>query len=181
MIIGIAGLNCSGKDTAAALLEKEGFVHISLSDIIREEAKKRGMDTSRENLIFLGNNLRTTQGPEILAKHALEQIKPNQNYVITSIRNPAEVKTLHTTEQFTLISIETPIETRWQRMKKRQRTGDGNFEQFKQREEQELTSTNPTHQQLKKVIDLKDITISNNGTINELKKQIMQVLQHRKY
>ncbi|HLC32399.1 MAG TPA: hypothetical protein VJJ82_01080 [Candidatus Nanoarchaeia archaeon] len=42
MNLGIAGDHCSGKDSAAKYLEGKGLVHISLSDFLRDKAKKRG-------------------------------------------------------------------------------------------------------------------------------------------
>ena len=40
MIIGITGSYASGKDTVASILQEKGFIHYSLSDILREELKK---------------------------------------------------------------------------------------------------------------------------------------------
>ena len=39
--IGVTGTLGSGKDTLAAYLVSKGFEHISLSDLIREELKKK--------------------------------------------------------------------------------------------------------------------------------------------
>ncbi len=43
MIIGVTGKMGAGKDTFAVYLGKKGFIHISLSDIIRQEAVARGL------------------------------------------------------------------------------------------------------------------------------------------
>jgi dephospho-CoA kinase len=58
MIIGITGPNASGKDTVADILEEKGFIHYSLSDILREELKKSNKEEIRKNLIKIGNELR---------------------------------------------------------------------------------------------------------------------------
>ncbi len=58
MIIGLVGRNAAGKGEAANYLKSKGFVYYSLSDAIREEAAKRGLEHSRDNLINLGNELR---------------------------------------------------------------------------------------------------------------------------
>ena len=68
MIIGLCGKNASGKGEAANYLITKRFVYYSLSDIIREEATKRGLQHSRENMITLGNELREKSGPSCLAK-----------------------------------------------------------------------------------------------------------------
>jgi len=51
IIIGITGTNASGKDTAADFFKAQGFNIFSLSDILREEARRRDLAISRENLI----------------------------------------------------------------------------------------------------------------------------------
>ena len=58
IIIGFTGRNGSGKTTACEMLGAKGFQYLSLSDAIREEAKRRGLAEERENLIALGNELR---------------------------------------------------------------------------------------------------------------------------
>ena len=53
MLIAVTGLNGSGKDTVANYFkEKYGFNHISLSDIVREIVKEKGLDSS--NVIYAG-------------------------------------------------------------------------------------------------------------------------------
>ena len=70
--IGVVGQNCSGKDTVAEILEAKGFQHRSLSKIIRDEATRRGMSQEREGLINLANDLRTQEGPAVLAKKTIK-------------------------------------------------------------------------------------------------------------
>ena len=41
MIIGVTGNYASGKDEVAKILQKMNFFHISFSDILREELKKK--------------------------------------------------------------------------------------------------------------------------------------------
>jgi dephospho-CoA kinase len=42
IIIGLTGRNAAGKTTAGETLGTRGFSYLSLSDVIREEAKQRG-------------------------------------------------------------------------------------------------------------------------------------------
>ncbi len=55
MIIGLTGANASGKGEAASYLKSKGFEYYSLSDILREEAKRKKIEPLRENLIKRGN------------------------------------------------------------------------------------------------------------------------------
>ncbi|MBI2338979.1 MAG: AAA family ATPase, partial [Deltaproteobacteria bacterium] len=67
MIIGLTGKNGSGKGEVAKLLTSSGFIYYSLSDVLRDELKKQGKEVTRENLIEIGNRLRTEGGPSVLA------------------------------------------------------------------------------------------------------------------
>ena len=72
MIIGLTGKNAAGKGEIANHLKSKGFVYFSLSDALREEATKRGLEHSRDNLINLGNEMRETFGNGILAKKLMK-------------------------------------------------------------------------------------------------------------
>ena len=63
IIIGLTGRNAGGKTTAGETLKAKGFYYLSLSDVIRQEARTRGLSEVRENLIALGNELRERHGP----------------------------------------------------------------------------------------------------------------------
>ncbi|MBI4017057.1 MAG: AAA family ATPase [Candidatus Aenigmarchaeota archaeon] len=174
MIISITGKYCSGKDTVADILKEKGFLHISLSDLIREEAAKRNMPATRENLILLGNELRKQFGAGVLAQRAVEGIRADKNYVITSIRNPGEVDVLKTKKDFVLVNIDVSLDIRWQRMQQRPNRPDAlkTFEDFVRFEKEEAESSDPAHIQIDKVIGMADIVIDNCGSLEELKKKV---------
>src|SRR3954467_3895344 len=94
MIVGVTGFFCAGKDTMADMLRAKGFTHISLSDIIRDELAARKLAVTVPNLTELGNELRREHGPGALAERALKRVDFGRNWVITSIRHPAEVAAL---------------------------------------------------------------------------------------
>lgn len=124
-ILGLVGLNGCGKDSVAEhLVKTKGFTHISLSDIIREEAKQREMFTTTENLIKLGKELREKEGDDVLATRALKRIESNKNYVISSIRHPAEVLTLLQKPKFNLVSIDRSFLDRYNSVNSRKRVSE---------------------------------------------------------
>ena len=50
-IIGLGGTNGSGKDTVGHMLaERHGYLFVSVTDILRAEAEKRGLSPEGENL-----------------------------------------------------------------------------------------------------------------------------------
>jgi dephospho-CoA kinase len=91
MIFGVTGYYGSGKDEFAKFLENEEFTHISLSNEIRKELKKKKKRATRKNLIDMGNEIRRNLGPAELANRVLKKIKDNKDYVLTSIRNKEEL------------------------------------------------------------------------------------------
>ena len=92
MIIGLTGRNGSGKGEAVRFLQYKSFYPYSLSDVIREEIRKRGMEITRERLIEAGTKLRSQGGTSALAERILEKLEADKNYVIDSFRHPDEVK-----------------------------------------------------------------------------------------
>lgn len=182
MIIGLTGRNASGKGEVANYLKSKGFIYYSLSDVIREEATKRGLDHSRDNLIKIGNELRQNFAPNYLAQQINNKIKnqlknnPKQNFVIDSIRSPFEAKELMKNKDFVLVGIEAPIEIRFKRLLERNRIGDAKtLEEFKKQEAKENTSGSAS-QQLDKTFSMAQKVIVNDGTLKEMYGKIDLVL-----
>ena len=78
MIIGLTGKNAAGKGEVANYLKTKGFIYYSLSDAIRKEATKRGLEHSRNNLINLGNELRKNFAPSYLAEQINKKISEHK-------------------------------------------------------------------------------------------------------
>ncbi|MFA5104126.1 MAG: AAA family ATPase [Candidatus Margulisiibacteriota bacterium] len=177
-LIGLTGLNASGKGTAAEYLIEKGFSYYSLSDIVRDYASEKGLDHSRGNLITCGNEMRKKFGPSVLAKRALKKIlkdKPSK-VVVDSIRNVFEIEELRNNGNFLLIGIDAPIEIRFERSKKRGRTGfEASLDEFI-KIEQEENSADPKKQQLFDCLKLSDAIIENCGTVEELKTKLDMIL-----
>jgi dephospho-CoA kinase len=67
-IIGIAGTNGSGKDTLADLrTQRTGARKVSLSNILRVEADKRGLSHERANLSMISSEMGTKLGAGALS------------------------------------------------------------------------------------------------------------------
>ena len=180
MIIGLTGKNAAGKGEMANYLKSKGFVYYSLSDVIREEATKRGLEHSRDSLIDLGNKLREKFGPSYLAKQINNKIKQqlnkNQNFVVDSIRSPFEAKELMKNKGFVLVGINAPTELRFKRLLERNRLGDAKtLEEFKKQEEKENLKSD-TNQQLDETFKLAKKIIVNDGALEELHKKIASLL-----
>ena len=173
MIIGLTGKNAAGKGELAIHLKSKGFVYFSLSDALRDEATKQGLDHSRDTLIRLGTEMREKHGNGILAERINEKIKHNKgNFVVDSIRNPGEIEELRKNDGFILIGVHTDAKIRFERLMKRGRVGDSRtFEEFMEHEKKEDNDSG-SGQQLGKCIELADKIINSNGTIEEANKDL---------
>jgi|SRR2546426_836825 len=176
MLIGLTGRNAAGKGEVARYLQKKSFYYYSLSDVIREEIRSRGLEPTRELLITVGNELRQRYGSKILAERILAKIEDDRHYVIDSIRNPAEVDAFRAAKHFKLIRIEAPPEVRFQRIFKRQRESDPKtLQEFFELENREAEGDD-TSQNLVKVELMADHTLINDGTLESLYPEIDKLL-----
>ncbi len=178
MIIGVSGPIAAGTDSVADILMSKGYKWFAFSDILREEAKKRGIEISRKNLQDLGDELRQREGNGVIAKKIMKNFSKGQNYVVGNIRNPGEVEELKKLKDFFLIKVDATIEKRFERVKLRKREDDVLvFEEFKKVEERDLGIGQEEHgQRHKDVFKMADFSIINEGSNEELKAEVEKVL-----
>jgi dephospho-CoA kinase len=175
--VGITGFNASGKGEVTDYLVDKGFKSISLSDILRLEAKNQNLEPTRENLTKLGQTLRRQLHPGFLAEKALFHIDQKNKYVIDSIRHPYEVKILKQhLKPFLLIGVDAPVAMRYERSQIRGRQENAHsIDEFIEREQAEMKN-NPNAQQLHKCMELCDFLIINDGTLEELESKVDQAI-----
>ena len=73
-VMGISGMPGSGKSIISEIAAERGAMIVSMGDIIREEAKKRG-ETTKET----AKNLREEFGQYIVSELTIKKIKMLQN------------------------------------------------------------------------------------------------------
>ena len=73
-VIGFTGLPGSGKSTAIDAIRNIGKI-ITMGDVIRNEARKRGTEPTGENLGKIARELREKGGDGIVAEKCVELIK----------------------------------------------------------------------------------------------------------
>ncbi|HEY0220859.1 MAG TPA: AAA family ATPase [Candidatus Paceibacterota bacterium] len=142
LILGITGQPAAGKDTIADYLVTKGFEKFSMSDVLREEMADLGLPLDRDTIRVFAERRKADLGNDYLCHKILKKI--SRNSVIPSIRSTSEVKTFKEKlkNDFKLITVESPIEKRFEWAKERQREGDNiTFEKFKEQEEKEKNSS----------------------------------------
>ena len=189
-IIGITGTQGAGKDTVAEfLMQKLGFEHLSLSDIVRDETSKMGLEQNRDNWREVADSLRAKFGNGVMAVKMIEKITclylddsekkglDVKGVIITSFRHPDEVDIIKKRfSYFKLINIDAPIETRYERILKRGKAADKvTLAKFRKQEEKENVKGN-VGMRIREVQALADITIINDGDINNLYNQVRKIL-----
>jgi len=179
MILGVSGLNGAGKGEAVRLLEARSFHVLSLSDVIRETLRAQGVEETRERMIEAGRALRAAEGAGALANRLAAGLAPDRNYVIDSVRHPAEVEVLRSrADRFKLLWVDAVDTVRLQRIRARGRSGDPEtLAELREVENRELGSADPAAQQLLAVRELADLVLTNDGSIEDLRQKIQEGLQ----
>ena len=179
MILGVAGRNGAGKGEVVRFLEARSFYALSLSDVIREELRRRAIPETREQMIATGRELREAEGPGALAERLARRLAPDRNYVIDSVRHPAEVEALRArTGRFRLLWVEASEPVRLARIRERARPGDpASVEELRRLEGQELGSADPAAQQLLAIRDMADLRVQNDASLGALHAALQEILE----
>jgi dephospho-CoA kinase len=170
-LLGIAGTDGSGKDSLAQLLAKKyGWHFISVTDILREEAKKRGVELQRNKLREISAEWRREHGLGVLVDKAVETYKSSgidaKGLVIASLRNPGEADSVHALGGKVVWTDADP-EVRYGRISSRNRGTEDHvtFEQFQAEEKaQSQHSGDEATLSLTGVKDKADIFIENSSS-----------------
>jgi cytidylate kinase len=145
-IIGLSGTNASGKDTVGTLLaERHNYLFISVTELLREEARHRGLPVERKYLREISAEWRRKYGLGMLVDRAVEAWKKTgdqySGVVMASLRNPHEADRIHELEG-TMIWVDADPKIRYARIiaADRGRSGEDNktYEQFLAEEAAEM-------------------------------------------
>jgi len=173
-IIGLTGTNGAGKGEAAAFFMRHGYAFFSLSDLLREELKKRDREITRNNLIRIGNDLREKYGADILARRIMEKVRGKS--IIDSIRNPREASFLKRKKGFVLIAVDAPAEIRYARVMQRGRDESArSLKAFLAKEQEEITGPD-AGQQLRRCMKMADYAVINDGGLDAFHRKLEKFL-----
>ena len=165
----------AGKSTIANGLKSRNFEIINMGDAVREEAKKRNLEPTSQNLGKLMLELREKNGPGAIAELIDDKIKNSSSNVIVidGIRSNEEIQVLRKIGTVKLLSIHASTDTRFSFLSDRGRSDDPqNRENFTERDTREISVGISTP------IALADESISNNNlTIDELIENAYKIIQ----
>lgn len=175
ILIGLLGTIGAGKTIVSDyLVEKHGFYRVIMGNLVREVAKKEGLELTRENLQEIQKKYRDNFGQEYFIKETIKRLNEsgNEKLLIDGIRTPTdatEAKKAGTV----LILIDAPEKVRFERLKARRREGDAQtFEQFLNQEKREWEML-----RFKESLKYVDYKIENSRSIKELYKKIDKLME----
>ncbi|MHA1266745.1 MAG: AAA family ATPase [Candidatus Helarchaeota archaeon] len=173
--IGVVGLPGSGKSFVSEVAKELGIPTIIMGDIIRNICVSKGLEPNSENTAECMINIRQKEGMDAVAKRTLPEIaKLKTNFVvIEGLRSYEEVEFYRSRlKKFIILAIHASPKTRYQRIRIRQRSDDGqDYRTFIERDNREIKAG------IAKIIALADIMIVNEKDVEILKQQILNVLQ----
>ena len=175
LLVCLTGMPGAGKSTIAEGLKSKGYAIINLGNTVRNEAKKRNLEASRENLGKLMLELREKNGPGAIAELVKSEIESSSANVllIDGVRSNDEIQVLKKFGIVKLLAIHASTDTRFDFLQKRGRSDDPQTkEHFDERDNREMGVG------ISNSIALSDYAISNIGlTKNELIKKSYEIIQ----
>ena len=169
----------AGKSTVASFLKDKGFAVVIMGDVIREEAKRQGLEPTDVNLGKMMLKLRQDLGPGAVGQIVLQKLARDDNnnnsinVVVDGIRSVAEVEVLKKVGHVRLLAIHASEDTRFKYLRKRGRAdAPSDSNEFTGRDKRELSVG------VSEAIALANEMISNNDlTLEQLKLQAYDIVK----
>jgi len=175
IVVGVAGMPGAGKGVITRVAKEKGYAIVIMGDEIREETKRRGLEPTAENVGKIMLQLREEEGPKVVAKRCIPKIANASTDIVLvdGIRSLHEVLEFEKNfPQFVLVAVHSSPETRFGRLFRRRRSDDpGGWKVFIDRDLRELSVGQGN------VIAMADHIIVNEGTLEEFKARIREVLE----
>jgi dephospho-CoA kinase len=190
----------AGKSSVASFLKEKGFTIVTMGDVIREEAKRQGLEPTDINLGKMMLKLRQDLGPGAVGQIVLQKLlrdddnngnvedggggsssssnssrkkNSSRNVVIDGIRSISEVEVLKNVGHVRLLAIHASKDTRFKHLRERGREdAPSDNDEFAGRDKRELSVG------VSEAIALANEMISNNDlTLDELKMRAYDIVK----
>jgi len=175
LVIGLAGMPGAGKSVIVKFAREIGYrVHV-MGDVVREEAKKHGLEANPENLGKIMLELREKEGPAVISKRCIAEIKQTSygKVIVDGIRSLDEtIEFRKHFPKFCLVAVHSSPETRFKRVCNRLRSDDSKHREiFNERDMRELSVG------LSNVIAMAEYMIVNEGRLEILEVKAGEILR----
>ncbi len=171
-VIGIVGLQGSGKTEVAKALAQFDVPCVRMGDVVWDELRRRGQEITEANVAKVANEFRARDGLGAIAKRCVPLIKARgkgkRAIVVDGIRGTAEVDEFRRAfgDGFHLVAVQASERVRYSRVASRGRADDvATLEKFGEKDRRELGWG------LKGALAQADFTITNEGTLKEFRRK----------
>jgi dephospho-CoA kinase len=164
----------AGKSLASSVMKTRGIPVFVSGDIVRAEARKRGLKFTRKNLGQLMLKIRKEEGMGAVAKRLVPLVeKESTEFVVyEGARSVEEVYELRRKYDVLVIAINASPRTRFRRLQRRGRSDKPRgWTDFAERDNRELGVG------IANLIALADRTVENEDSKDDLKRRTRRVLQ----
>ena len=141
LLIVVTGMPGSGKTLVSSVARELGIPVYVMGDIVREEARRRGLEPTPANLNTVAKQLREEYGKTVVAERTLEKLLRDNPPIalIDGVRSLDEVEVFRKHGEVVIIAVHASPRTRYERLRRRGRPGDPRtWEEFRQRDLTEL-------------------------------------------
>ncbi len=143
-VLAVCGMPASGKGLFAEILAGMGVPVRSMGDMIRAEVNRLGLEESPSIFGEVATKLRAEFGDDVLARRLINEVdsllENNSVVLIEGMRGTAEklVFSSHWGDSFSTVAIKAHDDIRFARISERQRSEDGNRQDFEKRNQREI-------------------------------------------
>ncbi|MFA6305021.1 MAG: AAA family ATPase [Patescibacteria group bacterium] len=176
IILGFVGKLASGKGTIAKYLSEHHQAEVLMfSQPLRDVLDRFYLPQTRGNMQGVSKSLREALGQDVIAKVIAEDAKKSAASLLAvdGVRRPMDIVFLRELPGFYLIKVETDQKIRYTRMTKRGQNPDDHTTTFEEFQKKDIAEAESLIDEVAK--DAK-FAIDNNGTFEELYKQLEEIL-----
>lgn len=177
-VIGIVGLQGSGKTEVAKVAMGLDIPCVRMGDVVWEEVKRRGLEINEANVGAVADELRRREGLGAIAKRCVPIIERvgvgKRAVVVDGVRGIAEVEEFRRAfgDRFRLLAVWASERTRYSRVSGRGRADDiESLKAFREKDRRELGWG------LGEALALADAIVVNEGTLDELREEAAEVIE----
>lgn len=150
-----------------------GYAVVRMGDVVRDEARKRGLPITDAIVGGMAHEERQKHGVAVWAERTIPRVK-GERVLIDGLRSPAEREVFRHAfgNQLLVFGIVASQRARWERVQRRRRPDDAQtFEEFQRRDARELGWG------LGEVVASADLTIVNEGTLEAFRSRVREELR----
>jgi dephospho-CoA kinase len=141
LLVLVTGMPGSGKTLVSGVARELGIPVYVMGDVVREEARRRGLEPTPENLNLVAMLLRREYGDTVVAERTAEKILADNPgiAVVDGVRSLREVEVFRRLGEVVVVAVHASPRTRFERLRRRRRPGDPRtWEEFMRRDMTEL-------------------------------------------